>query len=51
MINNVSICDNVMLGAGAVVIRDIDICGTYVGVPAEKLKHNSRAHEDDMFQG
>lgn len=36
--NNVSVCDNVMIGAGATVIRDIEECGTYVGVPARKIK-------------
>ena len=36
--NNVSICDHCMIGAGAVVIRGIKECGTYVGVPARKIK-------------
>lgn len=36
--NNVSICDHCMIGAGAVVIRDIKEIGTYVGVPARKIK-------------
>lgn len=36
--NNVSICDHCMIGAGAVVIRDIKESGTYVGVPARKIK-------------
>ena len=36
--NNVSICDRCMIGAGAVVIRDIKESGTYVGVPARKIK-------------
>ncbi|MBQ8752366.1 MAG: acetyltransferase [Clostridia bacterium] len=36
--NNVSVCDNCTLGAGAVVVRDIDRPGTYVGVPARKLR-------------
>lgn len=36
--NNLSICDNVMIGAGAVVIRDIEESGTYVGVPARKIR-------------
>ena len=38
VINNVSICDHCMIGAGAVVIRDIKESGTYVGVPARKIK-------------
>lgn len=36
--NNVSICDHCMIGAGAVVICDIKESGTYVGVPARKIK-------------
>ena len=36
--NNVSIYDHCMIGAGAVVIRDIKESGTYVGVPARKIK-------------
>jgi sugar O-acyltransferase (sialic acid O-acetyltransferase NeuD family) len=36
--NNISICDGCMIGAGAVVIRNIDKTGTYVGVPARKIK-------------
>lgn len=36
--NNVHICDNCMIGAGSVVIKNIDEPGTYVGVPARKIK-------------
>lgn len=36
--NNVSICDHCMIGAGAVVVHDIKEIGTYVGVPARKIK-------------
>lgn len=36
--NNISICDHCTIGAGAVVIRDIEESGTYVGVPARKIK-------------
>lgn len=36
--NNVSICAHCMIGAGAVVVRDIFEAGTYVGVPARKIK-------------
>lgn len=35
--NNIEVCENVVIGAGAVVIRDITESGTYVGVPARKL--------------
>lgn len=34
----VTICDNVVIGAGAVVTKNIDEPGTYVGNPARKLK-------------
>lgn len=36
--NNLSICDSCTVGAGAVVIKDITEAGTYVGVPAVKVK-------------
>ena len=36
--NNITICGDCMVGAGAVVVRDIDEPGTYVGVPARKIK-------------
>lgn len=36
--NNVTICDRCMIGAGTVVIHDIKESGTYVGVPARKIK-------------
>lgn len=35
--NNTYITDNVLVGAGAVVIKDIKEQGTYVGVPADKI--------------
>lgn len=34
----VKICDNVVIGAGAVVTKDITIQGVYVGNPAKKIK-------------
>lgn len=34
----VSICDDVVIGAGSVVTKDINQSGTYVGNPARKLK-------------
>lgn len=36
--NNVNICGGCIIGAGAVVIKDIRDPGTYVGVPAKKVK-------------
>lgn len=34
----ISICDNVVIGAGAVVTKDIIEPGVYVGNPAQKIK-------------
>ncbi len=34
--NNITICENCKIGAGAVVVKDIKEEGTYVGVPVEK---------------
>ncbi len=36
--NNISICEKCTVGAGAVIIQDINIPGTYVGVPARRIK-------------
>lgn len=36
--NNIDICSSCIIGAGAVVIKDIVEPGTYVGIPARKLK-------------
>lgn len=36
--NNVYVCGNCMIGAGAVVIKNVEEPGTYVGVPAKKVK-------------
>ena len=36
--NNLRICGGCMIGAGAVVIRSIQEPGTYVGVPARRIK-------------
>lgn len=36
--NNVNICERCIIGAGAVIIRNIDESGTYVGVPAKRIK-------------
>ncbi len=35
--NNINICNNCMIGAGAVVVHDITEPGTYVGVPAKLI--------------
>lgn len=34
--NNVKICDSCVIGAGAVVVKNIEQSGTYIGVPAKK---------------
>ncbi len=36
--NNVTICDNCVIGAGTIVINDICERGTYVGIPSRKIK-------------
>jgi len=36
--NNISICADVMIGAGAVVVKNVTEAGTYVGVPAQRIK-------------
>jgi serine acetyltransferase len=33
-----SICDDVIIGAGAVVLSNITEKGTYVGIPAKRIK-------------
>ncbi len=36
--NNITICSDATIGAGAVVVRDITESGTYMGVPAHRVK-------------
>lgn len=36
--NNLHICGRVMVGAGAAVVKNIEEQGTYVGVPARKIR-------------
>lgn len=36
--NNLNICSNCKIGAGAVVVKDINESGTYVGVPARRIR-------------
>lgn len=36
--NNLNICGDCMIGAGAVVVKNITEMGTYVGVPARRIK-------------
>ncbi len=38
VINDITVCDGVTVGAGATVIKDIIQGGTFVGTPAKKIK-------------
>lgn len=38
--NGISVCQDCMVGAGAVVVRNIETPGTYVGIPARKVKQH-----------
>ena len=38
--NNITICENCKIGAGAVVVKDIEKEGTYIGVPAKGIKND-----------
>lgn len=37
VIDGVSVCDDVVIGAGAVVVSDIDQPGKYLGIPARRI--------------
>lgn len=37
IIQGVRICPECVIGAGAVVVRDIEEKGTYVGIPARRI--------------
>lgn len=41
VVNNLNICNDVIVGAGGAVIQDISIPGTYVGVPAKIIVRES----------
>ncbi len=38
--NNVGICENCVIGAGAVVVKDIRESGVYIGIPAKKVANS-----------
>ncbi|RYG21463.1 MAG: hypothetical protein EON93_25905 [Burkholderiales bacterium] len=38
VINGVSVCDDVLIGAGSTVVADILKPGTYVGSPARRIR-------------
>ncbi len=35
--NNIVITDGCMIGAGAVVVKDLKECGVFIGIPAKML--------------
>ena len=37
IIQGKNICSNVIIGAGAVVVKDIEEEGTYIGIPVKKI--------------
>lgn len=43
--NNVSVCADCMIGAGAAVVKDVVEAGTYVGVPAGKITYSLKMSE------
>ncbi len=36
--NNIEICNSCVIGAGAVVVKDIKQVGTYIGIPAKRME-------------
>ena len=36
--NNIEICENVIVGAGAVVVKNIIKAGTYIGIPVHEME-------------
>lgn len=38
VIDNIVLCDNIVLGASAVVTSSVDATGLYVGIPARKIR-------------
>lgn len=38
IIENISICSDVIIGAGSVVTKEISLPGTYIGIPARRIK-------------
>ncbi|OED36858.1 hypothetical protein AB833_25975 [Chromatiales bacterium (ex Bugula neritina AB1)] len=38
----IKICDNVTIGMGGVVVKDIDVSGVYVGNPVKRLEKHTR---------
>ncbi len=38
LIDNISLCDDIQIGGGTVVINSVADKGTYVGIPARKIR-------------
>lgn len=36
----IKVVSNTVIGAGSTVIKNIDVCGVYVGTPARKIREN-----------
>lgn len=49
--NGVNICEDCMIGAGAVAVRDIEESGTYVGVPAKLVKCHINGTGEFVLEG
>lgn len=49
--NNLHITDSCMIGSGAVVIKDIEERGTYVGVPARKIDMEEKTGKSEGMWG
>ncbi len=47
--NNLSICGDCMIGAGAVVIKNIEKQGTYIGVPAKMIDRRKNIRGGDWL--
>lgn len=45
--NNINICCDSMIGAGAVVVKDIAEAGTYIGIPAKKAQPAKYRNESE----
>ncbi|MCQ5140768.1 acetyltransferase [Enterocloster bolteae] len=48
VINNINICSDCIIGAGAVVVKDIKKPGIYIGVPAAEMRLRDN-NEENLF--
>ena len=51
MVNNAAICDYCMIGAGAVVLKEVPPYATVVGVPGRIVRIRTPESEDAIHQG